>query len=168
MIRAYEFTAGGVRWQGNTLPGRRAWSVFKRLSVAILPALGASVKEAMSPVAEDGWDSIKGMDVLALLSQVDLARLGEALGGAAGAIMDQDDDGVLVNDLLSGMRRANPDTAKWEDVSPGMIDRAFSGNLSELLLVLGRVIQENYGDFLPTSTAAPLAVVGAEPAKTPS
>ena len=151
-----------VRWQGNQLPGRAAWELWKRLSVALLPAVGAAAQQVIGAAAQQviggaaqqvigGADgdvsAVMRLDVGQLLGRMDLARLGASAGDLARTVLEQDADGRLVRDLLRGCRRQDPESGRWEDMSEAVIDRAFAGNLRELLVVLVRVIRENFADF---------------------
>lgn len=168
MVKVYEFTvvnADGraVQWRGNTLPARRSWEVYKRLSVAVLPALGTVAQSVLGAASFSTVMKAAGGDVGQLA--VDLDRLGVSLGDFARVILEQDTEGKLIKDLLQGMRRLDPvgDDPKWQDVN-AVFDDAFAGNLKELLTALTRIIRENYADFL--SGFSGIAARSLEPAKT--
>lgn len=163
-VQAFEFTVKDcegreVRWQGTQLPGRRSYDLWKKLSVAVVPALGAAAKEVLTALPPEGLtvDFLKS-NVLQVAGQIDLARLGVSFGDMAKVIQSQDVDGALALAILSGCRRMDPDTGRWEDVNPAVFDRVFGGNLAELLVVLGRVVAENYSDFWRASASTPSAV----------
>lgn len=165
MLKSFAFTVKDsegreVHWRGTQLPGRRSYDLWKRLSVAIVPALGAAAKEVLGAMPAEGLtaDFLRA-NVLSVAGQLDLARLGLSFGDMAKVLLSQDTDATLALALLAGCQRQDPESGRWEDANAALFDKVFGGNLRELITVLGHVAAENYRDFWPTSASAPSAVV---------
>lgn len=128
MIKSYEFqTSSGARWQGTQLPGRRAWTLFKRLFAMLGPAIG---------------------EIASSDAALRNASVGAALRHVAGALVEADQGEVLIDQLLAGTQRHDAATGRWVGYSSAAFDDWFAGNLNEMFEVLIRVLSENYGDFL--------------------